>query len=262
MDDRIDDVLRDEARDYNEPPATPRAEMWERIAAARTEARKGATTEAPALAAETTHRRRILPPFRPSSLPTWLGIAALLALGIAIGRRMERTPLPQSPVAQGPVTHTPDTAATAVAPEPRGVESRVAATPKRQLRDGTPVIAAVSNAGTSARGDIIYSVALGQHLGQSETFLTLFRNSVKRGHVEPVAFATARSLLSTNRLLLDSRIGADPHTRQLLQDLELVLAQIAQLKPAGDSSDVHMITEDMDQGDVLPRLRIAVPAGT
>jgi hypothetical protein len=104
-------------------------------------------------------------------------------------------------------------------------------------------------------------MALGQHLGQSEAFLTLFRSSVRSGHVDPVAFAAARQLLSTNRLLLDSRAGADPRSRQLLQDLELVLAQIAQLGVAGDSSDVHIVTEDMDQGDVLPRLRTVVPAG-
>ena len=79
--------------------------------------------------------------------------------------------------------------------------------------------------------------------------------------MDPVAFATARQLLSTNRLLLDSRAGAKPGSRQLLQDLELVLAQIATLGANGDSSDVYMVTEDMDRGDVLPRLRIAVPAG-
>ena len=37
MDDRFEDVVRDAARDYNEPPETPRELMWARIEATRAE---------------------------------------------------------------------------------------------------------------------------------------------------------------------------------------------------------------------------------
>ena len=43
-----------------------------------------------------------------------------------------------------------------------------------------------------------------EHLGQSEAFLTLFRASVRQRSDQRLASATARQLLATNRLLLDS----------------------------------------------------------
>src|SRR5712664_3746165 len=65
--DRFDQWLRDVARDYHRPPATPREELWSRIAAAR------------------AARRQQIVVIRP--LLRWgVGIAAVLALGIAIGR--------------------------------------------------------------------------------------------------------------------------------------------------------------------------------
>src|SRR6266704_6726013 len=66
-DDRLDERLRQAAQDYHRPPATPREELWHRIAAARA-ARK---------------RRGIVVR---STLRWGVGIAALLALGVAIGR--------------------------------------------------------------------------------------------------------------------------------------------------------------------------------
>jgi len=56
--------------------------------------------------------------------------------------------------------------------------------------------------------------------------------------------------------------AADARTRLLLQDLELVLAEIAQLSPQPKSRDLQLITEGLEQGGVLSRLRTAVPAGT
>ena len=280
MDDRIDDLLRDEVRDYNEPPATPRDAMWERIQAARSGAaigslRSGEAAEAigsrevsgDRIATAAAHprndrgRRALMPLFR-----LGVGIAALLALGIGIGRRMERPAAPGTApaIATTPVQRAPgrvDTARTPAVPEASDNGRELAAAPRTAAPRDLPVAPASRTERASRAGSAAYDMALGQHLGQSEAFLTLFRSSVRSGHVDPVAFAAARQLLSTNRLLLDSRAGADPRSRQLLQDLELVLAQIAQLGAVGDSSDVHIVTEDMDRGDVLPRLRTVVPAG-
>ena len=44
LDDRLDDQLRDAAKDYNDPPETPRDAMWERIDAMR-EAEKAEKAE-------------------------------------------------------------------------------------------------------------------------------------------------------------------------------------------------------------------------
>ena len=211
LDDRLDDQLRDAAKDYNDPPETPREVMWERIVALR-EAEKGVRQRVP------KRFRSIVPPFR-RSVAWAAGIAAVLALGIGLGRVSIHT---RPPVA-GP-------APAATAPAPR-----------------------VSNAA--------YQVATAEHLSQSEAFLTLFRASVRQGGNEQLASATARQLLATNRLLLDSPAANDGRTRLLLQDLELVLAEIAQLSPQPRSRDLNLITEGLERGGVMSRLRTAVPSG-
>jgi hypothetical protein len=203
LDDRLDDQLRDAAKDYNDPPETPRDAMWERIVAMR--------------AAEKAEPLRPLRHLRP--LRWAAGIAAVLALGIGLGRVSINTAPPVA--APAPV---------ATAPAPR-----------------------VSNAA--------YQVATAEHLSQSEAFLTLFRASVRQGGNEQLASATARQLLATNRLLLDSPAANDGRTRLLLQDLELVLAEIAQLSPQPRSRDLDLITEGMERGGVMSRLRTAVPSG-
>jgi hypothetical protein len=203
LDDRYDDELRDAARDYNAPPETPRDEMWGRIVAARA---AGQSTDPPSV--------RLLRPLR---LP--LGIAALLALGVGLGRLT--APAPEIPA--------PPTVATAAAPH---------------------------------AGELAYRLAATEHLSQSEAFLTLFRASVHRQGTEQLASATARQLLATNRLLLDSPAGSDSRTRLLLQDLELVLAQIAQLSGRPSSPDLDFITEGLEDSGVMSRLRTAVPSGT
>lgn len=111
------------------------------------------------------------------------------------------------------------------------------------------------------RGNEAYRVTATEHLSQSEAFLTLFRASVRRGGNEQLASATARQLLATNRLLLDSPAAGDSRTRLLLQDLELVLAEIAQLSPQPRSRDLDLINEGLEKGGVLSRLRTAVPSG-
>ena len=107
-----------------------------------------------------------------------------------------------------------------------------------------------------------YRLAAQEHLGQSEAFLTLFRASIRRDSDHRLASASARQLLATNRLLLDSPAAVDPATRLLLEDLELVLAEIAQLSPSSRSEDLELIRDGIEQGDVMPRLRTAVPAGS
>ena len=210
LDDRFDDLLRESARDYNEPPETPREEMWAAIKAERAEK----VEKAP---------RGILSfrPLRHHLRPLLLGggIAALLVLGIGLGRLTVRRPQPQP----APVT------VAAELPRTKGTAYQIAAT---------------------------------EHLSQSEAFLTLFRASLGTGgNNERLASATARQLLSTNRLLLDSPAATDGKTRLLLQDLELVLAEIAQLSPQPRARDLDLITQGLEQGGVLSRLRTAVPSG-
>jgi hypothetical protein len=106
-----------------------------------------------------------------------------------------------------------------------------------------------------------YRMAAEEHLGQSEAFLTLFRTSLEERTDHRLASASARQLLATNRLLLDSPAAIEPATRLLLEDLELVLAEIAQLSPRSREQDLQLIRDGIERGNVMPRLRTAVPAG-
>ena len=124
-----------------------------------------------------------------------------------------------------------------------------------------PGPAAVVTRSSSPANATAYRLAAAEHLGQSEAFLTLFRASVRPGRDERLASATARELLATNRLLLDSPAVQDRKTRLLLEDLELVLAEIAQLAPEPRARDLKLIQEGLERDGMLPRLRTAVPAG-
>jgi hypothetical protein len=201
-DDQLDESLRAAAREYHQPPDTPRDAMWRVIEAQRRADR----------ARHTTLRRWV---------PWAAAAAALLAVGVGIGRL-------SAPGTRGPGPAPTTVAATAAGP-------RV--------------------------NETAYRLVTVEHLSQSEAFLTLFRASVRSGGEEQLASATARQLLATNRLLLDSPAGRDRKTRVLLEDLELVLAEIAQLSPEATAGDRQLIREDMERGGMLARLRTVVPAG-
>lgn len=209
LDDRFEEQMREAAQEYHAPPATPREVMWAAIQAEKAE-RTERAADRRILALRPLHL------LRPLRWPA--GIAAVLVLGIGLGRLSVRSPEPT----MAPVVVTRE------AP-------RVSST--------------------------AYHLATTEHLSQSEAFLTLFRASVRRGGNERLASATARQLLATNRLLLDSPAATDRRTKLLLQDLELVLAEIAQLSPRPRSRDLDLITQGLEQGGMLSRLRTAVPSG-
>ena len=69
----------------------------------------------------------------------------------------------------------------------------------------------------------------------------------------------ASELLTRTRLLLDSPAANDAEMRSLLEDLELVLAQIVRLQDAHASrTELDLINRALQQRDVMPRLRTAV----
>jgi len=199
MDNRFETRLRAAAQDYHRPPDTPREELWRRIAAARAARR----------------RRKTMVPL---GLRWGVGIAAVLALGVAIGRWTASTRAP-----------------------------------------GTAPLAAPGGADQAAM--LAYRVAAAQYLTRAEALLTGLRAETRAGEPAAQFTAQARDLLTTTRLMLDSPAAQDPRLKSLLEDLELVLAQIAQLPSRSDPEDVGLINQGLDQRSVLLRLRTAIPAG-
>ena len=89
-DDEWDERLSKAARDYHQPPETPREEIWARVQAGRRKSGKAGSG---------------ILSFRPSAMPRYrvlgwaAGIAALLALAFGIGRlSVKSQPVPPSPV--------------------------------------------------------------------------------------------------------------------------------------------------------------------
>ncbi|HEV2751784.1 MAG TPA: hypothetical protein VGV12_14780 [Gemmatimonadales bacterium] len=196
MDDRFEQWLREAAQQYHRPGTTPREEMWREIATRRA-----------------ARRRWIV--VRPV-LRWGVGIAALLALGVAIGRWSARGP---SSAPQQTVANAPDHAS----PLP-------------------------------------YRLAAAQYLTRAEALLTGFRAEARAGEPSGQFATQARDLLATTRLMLDSPAANDVRLKSLLEDLELVLAQIAQLPAGADREDVQLINQGLEQRSVLLRLRTATPA--
>lgn len=116
---------------------------------------------------------------------------------------------------------------------------------------------------STAPSDVVYQIAATQYLSRTEAFLTSFRadQGGNRG-ANNLRFARqARDLLTTTRLMLDSPAASDPRVSSLLEDLELVLVQISQLDSGANGRDADFITQGMNQTQVLPKLRSAIPAG-
>ena len=115
-------------------------------------------------------------------------------------------------------------------------------------------------AAAGAAGDVAYQLAAAQYLNRIEALLTGFRADTRSGRLDMQFVAQARELLSSTRLLLESPAGQDARLKPLLEDLELVLAQIALLPAMRDRADVELINQGIDQRNVLTRLRTAIPA--
>jgi hypothetical protein len=108
--------------------------------------------------------------------------------------------------------------------------------------------------------NVAYQVAATQYFSRTEALLTSFRADNRSVNTARLA-RQARDLLTTTQLMLDSPAADNPRLRSLLQDLELVLMQISLLNPVQDGHDRDLITQGMNQSNVLPKLRSAIPAG-
>jgi len=104
-----------------------------------------------------------------------------------------------------------------------------------------------------------YRQATTEYLGQTVALLTALPAAARDGQPDQRFVTQAGDLLSTTRLLLDSPAAAsDPRLKSLLEDLELVLAQVSRLPADHGSTELNLIREALEQRDVVPRARAAV----
>ncbi len=248
-DTRFDAWLHAASRDYNRPGDTvPRDAMWSAIE------RSFPSTVVPMR----SHRRANV---------WWQAAAAILLVagGIAIGRQWSNggtatmaqqgandgRPSGGDAAASRPIPTTPQVASSTLPSDPSASpNTRDAAT------DGS---AAGSRRAATSGSNGSYDMATLEHLSRAEALLTSFRTPRSAGDGTPLN-SWARDLLADTRLLLDSPAATDARRRQLLEDLELVLAQIVQL-PAESSADRGLVQRSIERGAVLSRLRSSIPAG-
>jgi hypothetical protein len=260
--DDFDERLRRAASEYNPPGETPRDRMWAEIRAQRAQ-RVVATPAAP------THRR-----------PVWympVAVAAVLVLGIAIGRLYERlrpnngrtvtasgidTAHPSIVAHNVDSTSKPESLATPLTSAPR----IVAAVPPDQRPPGRERLTTDSITGSrpnaSSAATVSYQLAVVEHLAGTEAMLSSFRAAAKRGEVDAQITTWARNLLTTTRLLQASAAQEDPTMKRLLDDLELVLVQIAQYTSASPhrAEELELIEHSIERRGVIGKLHTTIPA--
>lgn len=282
-DHELDDQIRRLAESYNEPPATPRDAMWSRIESAR----ESATVVA--IGSRRGHWLR-----------TGAGVAAVLAVGIGIGRLSHRIAI--APASSTLASTTPSVAADSDTPGTvvgngaydagRGAPSGSLASAPQGTERTNPVRAtreerlAALNEGRRGTGrglanygvprapqgvvgegsDVsAYRLATVEHMARAEILLTSFladsRNRPTDARTAAQFAALSRDLLKTTRLLLATRTTEDVALTRLLEDLELVLMQISQYSSEGRRGDLDAINQSIDRRNVLPKLRSAIPAG-
>jgi hypothetical protein len=133
-----------------------------------------------------------------------------------------------------------------------------------------PAVAPVAEApaaGPAATDASVLRVAALEHLGRTESLLRMVRSDGASGRVDPAVGGWARGLLTQTRLLLDVPQDQDPALRELLEDLELVLVQIAALSGT-DGQDAERSREELklaldglERREVLSRIQAVVPPG-
>ena len=262
---RLQAMLEREARAYHVPPATPpRDRMWADIRARR-DARRQPAGVMPIAAAPS--RRRDW-----AHHAGWGAVAAAaLIAGVGLGRlgprapatvtrssasalaaRPARTPPPEPPRASEPTRLATD----ARMPASRGAGSIRTGADNRDRAPATRGVPGVVDR-TAPRA---YQDVAAVHLAAAEALLVALHAPSETASSDTVVSAWAGDLLGTTRVLLDSPAARDRRTRELLQDLELVLAQIARLRPDAPAdgrgvSDRGLIDQAIRQRQMLTRLR-------
>lgn len=232
QDDRLDQLLGAARESYRAPSTPPDFEaMWARV---EHDAFDAPATTLPVVADTLAIDGVRVMPRRRGWLAPAAGIAATLLIGVGIGR----VTAPGAPTAEVPVV----AASTA---QPSAAVTGATLTPAANVAEPLQRATFEYLARAVTLLDSLPRSAQGASLGGDARFVS-----------------DAAQLLGTTRLLLDSPAAQDPRMRDLLEDLELVLAQVARLRTAPRADELTFIAEAMDSRDVVPRLRTVAASYT
>ncbi|MBI2409382.1 MAG: hypothetical protein HYV19_13895 [Gemmatimonadetes bacterium] len=242
---RFEQFLRETAADYQAPSGeVPREEMWNAIRARRTAA------PAPVPSIGTAPSRR-----RPWYLAA-AAMAAMLLIGVAIGRFSTTNGSEQQVVAQSVPTTVPNGEATPLSdPTTTTPSPASSASPNVQSRARRDDGATLAGARRTT-----YGIVATRHLASVEALLASYQANATEARSDTLLGAWAKSLLSNTRMLIDSPVADDPVRARLLSDLELILVQLVQRTPGADAESRAAVDRTLQKTHIIPRLRSAVPA--
>jgi hypothetical protein len=115
-------------------------------------------------------------------------------------------------------------------------------------------------------GTAALTLAAREHLGRTESLLTMVRADARTGRIDPATAGWASGLLSQTRLLIDQD-GSDPTVNDLLLDLEFLLIQIVGVAETGSTdvararTELELALRSLEEGEVLPRIQAVLPPG-
>jgi hypothetical protein len=121
----------------------------------------------------------------------------------------------------------------------------------------SPAVASVSQPEARSQSPR-FDATTSRYLDQTAALLVSLPSETGAGKASGEFVARAHDLLLTTRILLNSPAAANPKIRALLDDLEMVLAQIGRLQEKPNSTDLDLIHQALRQRDVMPRLHTAV----
>jgi hypothetical protein len=270
---QLNELIRQTLRDSRPVPDPPLDEMWAQIE------RRAFGNATASYALGDRHRRE-----PHGHAPVWrittLAAAAALIVGVALGwyaapraiaiipaamqAATQATTHSATRVAEGDVDNgsTPIAGLTArnetsnAAPDAEAPAATLAASDPRL--HSASMSNTTSTAGTASElNDIGNGVGMGRYLVQTAALLAALPSDRATTESDTTIATRAGDLLIQTQLLLDSRAGSDPTLHKLLEDLELVLAQVARLRGPQNRTDLQLIHQAITAHDVLPRVHDA-----
>ncbi|HEY8309083.1 MAG TPA: hypothetical protein VIG47_00940, partial [Gemmatimonadaceae bacterium] len=134
---------------------------------------------------------------------------------------------------------------------------RTSAPASANLATNSPADPGVATARFASRLDDVGGSDMSRYLVRTAALLASLPPDRTTAASDTIIADRASELLTQTHLLLDSRVGSDPTLHRLLEDLELVLAQVARLRVQRSGSDLQLIHQALTVRDVLPRVHDA-----